>query len=64
VEPAAVPHESTPVESERRGQLKTIEAACERVLAQERPDASEWARSALREDVQNLLVRVRAELND
>jgi hypothetical protein len=58
-----VPQELKPLDPERLVELKTIEAACERVLAQERPDPSEWARSALREDVENLLVRVRAELD-
>ena len=59
-----MPHEPKRFDPERLTQLKTIEAACERVLAQERPDPTEWARSALREDVENLLVRVRAELNE
>ena len=59
-----MPNEPKPIDPERRAWLKTIEAACEQVLAQERPNRSEWANAALREDVEKLLVRVKAELND
>jgi hypothetical protein len=58
-----VPHEPKPVDPERRTWLKTLEAACERVLAEERGNPSDSGYAVVREDVEKLLARVRAELN-
>jgi hypothetical protein len=44
--------------------LKTLAAACERVLAREDVDPTEWSRSPVRQEVEELLSRIQAELNE
>jgi hypothetical protein len=58
-----VSHEPKPLDPDRRTWLKKLEAACERVLAQELGNRSDSGYAIVREDVEKLLLRVRAELN-
>jgi hypothetical protein len=58
-----VSHEPNPVNPDRRTWLKTLEAGCERFLAQERGNRSDPGYAVVREDVEKLLARVRAELD-
>jgi ElaB/YqjD/DUF883 family membrane-anchored ribosome-binding protein len=59
----AEPHELDPGNPERRKWLENLAAACERVLAREEGDPSDSSYGDLRQDVQDLLARVRAELD-
>jgi len=52
-----------PVTPERREWLEKFAAACERVLAREEGDTADWSYGGVRRDVEELLARVRAELD-
>jgi hypothetical protein len=44
--------------------LETLAAACERILGRDDVDPTDWSRSPVRHDVEELLSRVQAELNE
>jgi hypothetical protein len=49
---------------ERRVWLETLATACSGVLAREDGDGADWAYAELRQDVEELLGRITAELDD
>jgi hypothetical protein len=51
-----------PADPDRVRWLESLAAACERVLARDTPDPADWSYRRLRQDVDELLARVRAEL--
>jgi hypothetical protein len=51
-----------PAEAERVRWLTTVAAACDRILAREEEEPSDWSYRQVRQDVEALRARVRSEL--
>jgi hypothetical protein len=51
-----------PAEAEWVRWLKTVAAACDRILAREEEEPSDWSYRQVRQDVEALRARVRSEL--
>jgi hypothetical protein len=51
-----------PADPDRVRWLTTLAAACERILAREEQEPSNWSHRQIRQDVDELLARIRTEL--
>jgi hypothetical protein len=59
---AAAAVTANPADADQVRWLETLAAACERVLARDDADPTDWPYHQVRQDVEELLARVRAEL--